>query len=556
MPDNTTPEIDIEDLKIDATQRTAVLPGLGVVASVIVGTLSLASGNTTGAALSVIGGIGSIFWAARQTEQIFEELEEGNPLTVTQCLRPEQRVAFVKTLPREQAIAVAKRLPLGQQNIIRRHLQTSSQNAQTTPEPAPNQFTATPNQFTESEPVQPQTSAGDGGGTGVEPAEPSPAVCAGELPGVADGSAPVVFRGLWQALNAESGNERGDSVSAPAVDPLVARYGRILADVTNMDGAGSKPRHLAFLSISQCGKTYTIGALSYALRERYPDTTFIAVDEKNSLWPEFYHHVCFPGFGLSFDAAKVIRTIETVYSELERRVTGELKGDRLPCRIMLVLDEWNCTRADIAVKVDKSMLSRVDQMVQAIILQGLEFGIHLTMILQVPNCEHIGLSDMARLNLHFLALGRAGEQSMIDALLESKMILKSTPRANDLRRDFGRVWNDPRRLPHTPVALCSRTYTAEALPDFGWMSLINHGSVTATPPTPPAPPAPPEPPPSPEPEGVTDDQIRELCRSYSQNVVHDLLGVRKGSSPESERIRRIWREEHPESGSTPTFLGI
>ncbi|TVQ52075.1 MAG: hypothetical protein EA366_14530, partial [Spirulina sp. DLM2.Bin59] len=267
---------------------------------------------------------------------------------------------------------------------------------------------------------------------------------------------------------------------APVVDPvdvggIAGAYGEVIASITDMDGPTEKPRHIALLAITQCGKTTTIGAISYALRERYPDMEFHAVDAKNSSWPEFYESVCFPGYGLSFDPLRAIDAVRSVYRELERRVTGQLKGDRLQPRLLLVLDEWNKTREDVATKVDKTLLQELDAMIGGIVFQGLEFGVHLCMVLQEANCTKIGLTDSGRLNIHFLALARAGERSMVDALLENGMVLKSRAQCDRLRRDFERVWNDRNRPAQSPVIVDSRSYRAEALPNLiNKITLINH----------------------------------------------------------------------------------
>ena len=270
------------------------------------------------------------------------------------------------------------------------------------------------------------------------------------------------------------------AVAPPVADPvdvggIAGAYGEVIASITDMDGPTAKPRHIALLAITQCGKTTTIGAISYALKERYPDAQFHALDAKNSNWPEFYQSVCFPGYGLSFDPLRAIDAVRSVYRELERRVTGQLKGDRLQPRLLLVLDEWNKTREDIATKVDKTLLGELDAMVGGIVFQGLEFGVHLCMVLQEANCTKIGLTDSGRLNIHFLALARAGERSMVDALLDNGMVLKSRAQCDRLRRDFERIWNDRNRPAQSPVIVDSRSYSAEALPSLtSKITLVNH----------------------------------------------------------------------------------
>ena len=250
-------------------------------------------------------------------------------------------------------------------------------------------------------------------------------------------------------------------------DPIVTNYGTTIASITDMHSPASKPRHLALLAVTQCGKSTTVAAIAYALQDRYPKAQFFAVDMKNAKWPQWFTAVAHPGHGDGFNARMVIQTVKAAYDELSHRIDKELKGDRIAYRYFLVLDEWNMTRNNLALKLDKTGMQELDLMVNSIVMQGLEFGVHLIMVLQEPNCDKIGLSDAGRINIHFTALARAGDQTMVDAMLDSSMILKSRQRAEQLRGKFYKVWDDPNRHPASPVIVDSRAYSAEALPDFG-----------------------------------------------------------------------------------------
>lgn len=374
----------------------------------------------------------------------------------------------------------------------------------------------------------------------------------------------------------------------------VKGYGETILRITDMDGPQAKPRHLALLAISQCGKTTTIGAISYAIKTRYPDAEFHALDAKNSNWPDFYNSVVFPGYGLGFDHRKAIAAIRKIYDELGRRITSQLKGASLQPRIFLILDEYNLTRSDIATRGDKSDLADLDAMVGSLLMQGLEFGVHLIMILHEANCTRIGLTDAARMNLHFLALARAGELSMVDALLDNGMILKSPQRCEQLRREFNRVWIDPTRPSQSPVIVDSRAYTAEALPDYtGQIDLVNHNTPKQNDPNPSRESDPAKVDPwadafstvnlgNPKPDnphlnhaspgktsgsggdlaigehdltestGLTDSEILALYRcGWGVNQIHVRLGIKKGGGRESQRLSRLYQQyqQEPKHGS-------
>lgn len=258
------------------------------------------------------------------------------------------------------------------------------------------------------------------------------------------------------------------SPAPQTLDPIAQKYGKTIASVTDMHSANSKPRHLALLSVTQCGKTTTLGAISYALRERYPDMRFVALDGKNSEFPEFYEETVYPGFLTDFDPNKVVEFFEFVGEELQRRIKYRLKNEP---RFFAVLDEWNGVRDSImAIKSPglkgADLVNQIDQILNAIVLRGLEFGVHVCIIGQEVNCSKIGFTDSGRANIHFLALGRSGDKTMIDLLLDSSQVMKSDYERSRLRSEFLKVWQDPNRHPKSPVIVDSRAYSAESLPDF------------------------------------------------------------------------------------------
>lgn len=297
------------------------------------------------------------------------------------------------------------------------------------------------------------------------------------------------------------------------VDPIAAKYGKTIASITDMHSPHSKPRHLAFLAVTQCGKTTTLGAVSYALAERYPGSVFVALDGKNSEWAPFYSSTVYPGLLSTYNPKAVIQFLRDAGEELEDRVSRKAKNES---RLFVILDEWNSVRDELKA-FNVEMCSEADLIVNALVLRGLEYGIHVIIVCQEVNCSKLGFTDAGRGNVHFLALGRSGDKTMVDLLLSGEQILKSKFQREHLQQDFLKVWNDTSRPEMSPVLVDSRAYTAEALPNFsGMIQLVKKDAPPPTRSTPIAP-AQSAPPRSPQPRPML-----QLAPSQQGGIMDDL----------------------------------
>lgn len=273
------------------------------------------------------------------------------------------------------------------------------------------------------------------------------------------------------ADNTDTNADNADIEDLPVCVTLTKQEGEYGTDLgllaKMLDGIFFEiPTHIALSAVTRCGKTLTLRAIIFGLLQA-PDerlNKLHIVDFKRSSWMGLedvgaVSYLCKNG---KITVDPLLNEIDRAYQVMCHRIEN---GKRDEPRHWLIIDEWYRTLPKIkSHDCGKEAMEKINDIAQA----GLEFGVHLLLVVQNHQCEAFGFDSQARFAFRFAAIGRHGDYRTIESILGDRYMIPSKALRNkgvESISELLRNMKDPNR----PIVMLATTVESEQVPDFTWL---------------------------------------------------------------------------------------